>query len=176
VLWGQVTLYGVDVGYPLYLLVAFCTHAAVGYALVLVLTDARPAVGAVAGLAPDADFLFLSPGLEFPFVHRGITHTPLVLAAGLLAAAALDADADLLAAVGVAYLSHLVLDSLTPSGVMWFYPVSTASLGGSFGGHSPAVTLVLWTACAAVYARWRGLPDDGLVELLAEDQEQPDAD
>lgn len=159
-----------------YLLVAFCTHALLGAVLVTVWTGRRPAVGAVAGLAADADFLFPETW-GFPFVHRGLTHSPVVLAVVLLVGAALDADEDLLAAVGVGYLSHLLFDSLTPKGVLWLYPVSSAGIGVDLAGHSLPVTVAVWTTCGVVLGYGRGLPGrflDRLLELLAEEDEQPD--
>ena len=158
-LWGQAVPAGpvVDWWRVGYLLVALATHALVGAVLASVVVDARPWVGAVAGLAPDLDFLFpLEWG--FPFVHRGLTHSPAALVAVLLVGYGLKADDDRLAAVGVAYISHLVVDSLTPKGVLWLYPASTKAVGFDLEGHSPAVTLAIWTACGAVYVHRRGLP------------------
>lgn len=174
--WGQLLLpaASVDAARIAYLLAAFATHAVVGTALVATLLEVRPSVGAAAGLAPDLDFLFPQEW-GFPFVHRGLTHSPAALTAVLLAGYALDADEDLLAAVGVAYLSHLVIDSLTPKGVLWLYPQSTTGFGFDLGGHSPPVTLVLWTACGVVYARRSGLPDPtALLELGSDDEDDPD--
>lgn len=178
-LWGQPLLAGtvVDASRIAYLLVAFATHALVGAVLAASLLGARPTVGAVTGLAPDLDFLFPHEW-GFPFVHRGLTHSPAALVAVLLVGYTLDADEDLLAAVGVGYLSHIVLDSLTPKGVLWLYPVSTAGVGADLGGHSAPVTLALWTGCAGVYLRrhgWPGLPDDRRLEILADDEEGSDA-
>lgn len=174
--WGQLLPpgTGVELGRVAYLLAAFTTHAVVGSVLVAVLLEVRPSVGAVAGLAPDLDFLFPQE-LGFPFVHRGLTHSPAALVAVLLVGYGLDADEDLLAAVGVGYLSHLVLDSLTPKGVLWLYPLSATGVGGDLGGHSVPVTVALWTACGVVYARRRGLPDPtALLEFRADDEEEPD--
>ncbi|MEF8807538.1 metal-dependent hydrolase [Natronomonas sp.] len=143
-----------DVGtldYAVYLLVAFATHAFVGYVLVATLTDAPPLLGAAVALAPDADFLFPAE-LGFPFVHRGITHTPAFAAACLLAGYALDADRDVLAAAGLVYGSHLLVDSLTPTGVMWLYPLSEASFNVATGGHSALSTAAIWALFGAIYA------------------------
>lgn len=179
--WGQTVPAGVaiDWGRVAYLLVAFATHALVGAVLASVVVGVRPSVGAVAGLAADVDFLF-PQDLGFPFVHRGLTHSPAALVAVLLVGYGLDADDDRLAAVGVAYLSHLVVDTLTPKGVLWFYPLSTAGVGFDLDGHSPAVTLAVWMACGAVYAHHRGLPVSVTVPRRlglgrpAEDEGDPD--
>lgn len=164
----------VDAGRAVYLLVAFATHAAVGYAIAVAFTDVAPVIGAAAALFPDADFLFLDWG--FPFVHRGITHTPGALAAVLLAVASLERDRETLVAVGAGYLSHLLIDSLTPKGVPWLYPASEASFGVDLGGHAPPVTLVLWGCVGVVYLHHRGLPGDRVLEVLAEDDEQADTE
>jgi inner membrane protein len=160
------TLSGVGtLGYAVYLLVAFATHAFVGYVLAATLTDARPAIGAVVGLAPDADFLFPAE-FGFPFVHRGITHTPLLAAACLLVGYALDADRDVLAAVGLAYGSHLCIDSLTPKGIMWLYPLSETAFSTAIGGHSALPTAVLWALFGGLYVTYRRRPANTLVEGL----------
>jgi len=54
--------------------------------------------------------------------HRGIFHSPffLILTSMLIAIINLE----IAAAFFIGYLSHLVLDSLTPEGVMFFYPFS----------------------------------------------------
>lgn len=181
-LWEQVLPAGaaIDWGRLGYLLAAFATHALVGAVLAAALLEARAAVGAVAGLAPDLDFLF-PPEWGFPFVHRGVTHSAAALVAVLLVAYGLGADDDRLAAVGVAYYSHLVVDSLTPKGVLWLYPASTAALGVDLAGHSPAVTLAVWAGCSALYVHRRGWPGSVSVSPRlpfgrhAGDEEEPDA-
>lgn len=165
--FGLPTLSGIGtLGYAVYLLVAFATHAFVGYVLVATLTDARPSIGAIVGLAPDADLLFPAE-LGFPFVHRGITHTPLLAAACLLVGYALDADRDGLVGVGLAYGSHLLIDSLTPKGIMWLYPLSKASFNVASGGHSPLSTAVLWALFGSIYVGYRH-PEIGIPTNLLE--------
>jgi len=75
------------------------------------------------------------------FKHRGFLHTPVFLAilfvavyalAGMLSALDVLPEAIahelpvfyLTAAVTLGALSHLILDSLTPGGIMWLWPVS----------------------------------------------------
>lgn len=176
-IWGQLLPHGlaIDLGRVTYLLVAFATHALVGAVVASLLLGARPAVGALAGLAPDLDFLFPAEW-GFPFVHRGLTHSPAALLAVLGVGYALDADGDLLAAVGVAYLSHLAIDTLTPKGVLWLYPLPSTAVGFDLGGHSVGVTLALWTGCGVVYARRRGLPEPAaLLDRRTDDEVDPDA-
>ena len=175
--WGQLLPpgTGVELGRVAYLLAAFTTHAVVASVLVAIRLGVRPWVGAVAGLAPDLDFL-LPAEWGFPLVHRGLTHSPAALVAVLLVGCVLDADEDLLAAVGVGYLSHLVIDSLTPKGVLWLYPLSSTGIGFDLGGHSPPVTLAVWTACGVIYTSRRGLPDPTtLLEYRTADEPEPEA-
>ena len=56
------------------------------------------------------------------FRHRGIFHSLSLLI--LISALISIVNHETAAAFFIGYLSHLVLDSLTPSGVMFFYPFS----------------------------------------------------
>ena len=62
--------------------------------------------------------------------HRGVIHTPvfILLCGAVLGALSFFADGlpggALIAGLLVGMLSHLVLDSLNPSGIMWLWPVS----------------------------------------------------
>lgn len=132
-------------GYAGLVAVALATHALIGYTLGALLFD-RPLAGTVGALAADADFL-LPAGLGWPFVHRGITHTLPV--AALAVAAALAVDRRLGAAFGVGYVSHLVVDTTTPTGVPWLYPLTDTSfyLDLVTTGHSPLPTVGFWVGC-----------------------------
>ncbi|SFR32280.1 metal-dependent hydrolase [Halorubrum sodomense] len=143
-----------------FLATAFATHALVGAALGGTLFD-RPGVGALAGLAADADFLFPA-ALGPPFVHRGITHSlPALLALAAAATAvwyAVDARGSHRAAgatVAVAYCSHLLIDVTTPEGIPPLSPLSDRVVGVALPttGHSPVPTLLLWTG--SLWALWR---------------------
>ncbi|WP_254764140.1 metal-dependent hydrolase [Natrinema marinum] len=141
-----------ETGRILFLAGAFATHAVVGYALVYAFTDADPRLGLVFGLLPDADFLFPAT-LAWPFVHRGLTHTPLFALAVVAGVYAVGRDRDLAAAVALAIGSHLAIDSLSPKGIDWLFPLETSWSPG-LPVHSPAATVVLWTA-AIVLIAWR---------------------
>jgi inner membrane protein len=139
---------------------AFATHALVGAALGALLFD-RPAVGAAAGLAADADFLFPA-ALGWPFVHRGVSHSlPALLALAGVAAAvwyAVDALGDHRTAgatVAVAYGSHLLIDVTTPEGIPPLSPFSDriAYVALPTTGHSPVPTLILWAGSLWVLSR-----------------------
>ncbi len=76
----------------------------------------------VAGLLPNVDALFAA---LFPFTPQGILHTPL-FAAFVTVVLYLVTDRKAVAlAAGLGLLSHLLLDTLTPLGAMWLYPVTT---------------------------------------------------
>ncbi|MFB1062547.1 metal-dependent hydrolase [Natrinema sp. CBA1119] len=142
----------------LFLAGAFATHAFVGYALVRGLTDEDPRIGLVFGLLPDADFLFPA-GLEWPFVHRGITHTPLFALAIVIGGYAVGRRLNredwrgrgVAVAVGLAIGSHLAIDSLSPKGIDWLFPLRTSWSPG-LAVHSPAATVVLWAASIGILA------------------------
>jgi len=77
-------------------------------------------LGMVASILPDLDASF---HFMFPFVHRGIMHTPLFLLAGIIAIYALTGDRKSCFSFGLGYSSHLILDTFTYSGIMWFFPL-----------------------------------------------------
>lgn len=131
-------------GRILFLAGAFATHAIVGYALVRGFTDADPRLGVVAGLLPDADFLFPATW-GWPFVHRGITHAPLIALATVAGAYAVSRDRSVSLAVGLAIGSHLAIDSLSPQGIHWLFPAETVASPG-LPVHGPVATVVLWAA------------------------------
>lgn len=138
-------------GHAGFLAIAIATHGAVGYVLGAVLFD-RPYAGAVGALAPDVDFLFPA-ALEWPFVHRGITHTlPAVALVVGLAAARGRIPAK---AVAAGYASHLLLDVTTPAGVPVLYPLVSERLYLDLPttGHSPVPTVALWACC--LFLAWR---------------------
>ena len=143
-----------------FLATAFATHALVGAALGALLFD-RPAVGAVAGLAADADFFFPA-ALGWPFVHRGISHSlpALVALAGVAAAVwhavdGLGSHRTAGATVAVAYGSHLLIDVTTPEGVPPLSPFSDRIVNVALPttGHSPAPTVLLWAGSLWLLSR-----------------------
>ncbi|MFC6718490.1 metal-dependent hydrolase [Natrialbaceae archaeon GCM10025810] len=138
----------------LFLTVAFATHAAVGYALVRGFTDADPRLGAVVGVAPDADFLFPA-AWGWPFVHRGITHAPLVAALVVLGVAAVrrNGTRSIASAIGLALGSHLAIDSLSPKGIPLAFPLE-ATWSPGLSVHGPTATVLLLSFAGAVLV-WR---------------------
>jgi inner membrane protein len=94
------------------------THACFGLALAVLLRV--PVVTAVlASLLPDLDAMF---EFGFPFVHRGVLHSP---SAGLFLAGIVFLLSGRQATAGgflAGFFSHLFLDTFTPSGIMWLFP------------------------------------------------------
>lgn len=128
--------------------IAIATHGFVGLALGYVFD--RPVAGLLAGLAPDADFLFPA-ALGWPFVHRGVTHAAVALLA-VVGIAALATDRRTLVALTAAYGSHLLIDITTPKGIPLVYPALDERVHLDVGvhGHAPEVTLLFWLVGLAV--------------------------
>lgn len=92
------------------------------FALVLAYVLDLPVVYAmIGGVLPDVDLVF---EFGFPFVHRGIVHTPVFAAFAMLVVYLVMHRRWVSASLGIGILSHLYLDTLTPMGVMWLYPVT----------------------------------------------------
>lgn len=103
--------------------------------------------GTLGSLVPDIDepnstlgrkVKLLSKGIKVIFGHRGILHTPfflILVSVGLFFALkqcpeeylVLATQASIFFIIG--YLSHLVLDTLTPAGIMLLYPFSKNKMG-----------------------------------------------
>lgn len=156
-------LHAADADHLRYLAVAVCTHAVVGYTAVAAFTDASPGVGAVTGVAADVDLLF-PHGWLFPFIHRGLTHTPAFLLFVVAVCYAARAGTERVTAVVCGFGTHLVLDTATRTGVMWLYPAATARYALPMSGHSAEATLALWVGCGSLLLRSRRFdeepPDD----------------
>ncbi|HJW96860.1 MAG TPA: metal-dependent hydrolase [archaeon] len=80
---------------------------------------------AFAAVVADADTIFYETGLGFPFIHRGLLHTPIILGIALIAIYLATKRPEICAAFGAGFLSHLFLDTLNPTGIMWLYPLPT---------------------------------------------------
>lgn len=137
-----------DTGRFLFLVGAFATHAIVGYALVRGFTDVDPWMGAVLGIFPDVDFCFPAEW-SWPLVHRGVTHTPLFALAIVAGTYAVRRDRAVGRAVGLAIGSHLLIDSLSPKGINWLFPLrATASPG--LPVHGPVATILFWAVSISI--------------------------
>lgn len=131
------------------------THVLFALALsyVLAFPVAHAMVGAV---LPDVDILF---DFRPPFVHRGVVHTPVAGAviATLLYLVADDARPALGLALG--YLAHLFLDTFTPSGIMWLFPLrAELSLDLATASNLPA-NLGISALSVLIALAWRYAPE-----------------
>lgn len=136
-------------GHRLAVLVAVLTHGVVGYTLVSLWRGGQPGAGLLGGILPDIDLLFPA-GWPFPFVHRGLLHTP--VAGGFVVGAILVSTrrrTDSIA-VAVGFLSHLAIDTLTASGVAWLYPVTTTSYAIDLEAHAAIPGVLIWAATLGV--------------------------
>jgi inner membrane protein len=142
------------------LLPAILTHGVVGYALVRILTDEPPTLGFLVGMLPDVD-LYFGHFWRFPFVHRGVVHTPLFVLGCCAAVFVVTHERTVAVAVGLSALSHLVLDSFTDMGILWLYPLSTRYFAHDIELHGARNTILLWTLVGTVLAvdRWRNHHD-----------------
>ena len=75
---------------------------------------------AIGGIIPDLDVMLQ---WDFPLVHRGIVHTPLMLAISVVVLY-LVVDKPSTFAFGAGFMSHLLTDIITPAGILLFYPLS----------------------------------------------------
>lgn len=137
------SIHAAGLDHRLYVLLAVVTHAAIGFTLAAVLTKHRPAAGVVGAVLPDVDLLF-DPAWGFPLVHRGLTHTPLF--GGFVVGVVVAAPAVRRAGPGVAvgYLSHLLVDTFTQSGVAWLYPITETNYAVDASVHAVERAPVVW--------------------------------
>lgn len=140
-----------DISNAGFLGVALATHAVIGYTLGWITFDA-PRAGFVGGLFADVDLL-VSTTQGLPLAHRGVTHS--ALAVGVAVALAAVWGRQRAGAVGVGYVSHLLIDATTPMGIPVAYPLSPTYVGVSLGGHSLPATAFFWICCLALLWRLR---------------------
>ena len=148
-------------GYAGLLVVALSTHALIGYVLGSVVFDA-PRAGVVGALAADADLVFPA-AWEWPLVHRGPTHSLAAAALAVGVAFAATRDRSVTAAVGAGYLSQLLVDATTPTGIPALWPLSREIYHLPLNGHSGPETVATWIVCLGVLARHH---EDGVRGLL----------
>jgi inner membrane protein len=110
----------------------------------------------IAGVIADADVIFYLAGTGFPFIHRGLFHTPIVMAIILIGLYLATRRKDITMAFGIGFLGHLFLDTLNPTGIMWLYPLP-AFLSLNLASYSDplanAAVLLLSFALVAVARR-----------------------
>jgi inner membrane protein len=93
------------------------THVCIGVlASIPFITSPLGIIGLVGSIAPDIDVKFKDCGIR----HRTITHSLLLLALSTMVLKKINLD---IAHIWfISYLSHLILDSFTKSGVKFLYP------------------------------------------------------
>lgn len=142
-----------------YILSAVFTHVVVGFVLSSLYTRSNSIAGVVGAILPDIDLLF-SPAWQFPLVHRGLTHTPLLGVTVVGVSLAIGKRYSVALGVGIGYLSHLLIDSFTQSGVMWLYPFVTAHQMFDAHIHAPRQTALIWLLTLAIWLRYRNRESD----------------
>lgn len=90
-------------------------------------------MGALGGVMPDIDKASSRVGLKFQktslavekaFGHRGLLHTPVFLLGLMLLNHTIFNNLIILKFFEIGWLSHLLLDLLTPKGIMLLYPIN----------------------------------------------------
>lgn len=130
------------------------THLIFGFASVYI-AGLPVVLGMIGSLAPDIDVLF---NFTFPFVHRGIMHTPIFAIALVLIIYALTENKGSSLSFGAGYLAHLFLDTFTYSGIMWLFPLTNESFSFSFFSYAniPGNLLVIALSASLAYL-WKNL-------------------
>lgn len=128
------------------------THLLFALSLAYVL-DLPVVYAMIGGLLPDADIWIQA---WFPVTHRGIMHTPLFAGVSAFTAFLVTNRRHVAAALGVGLLSHLYLDSITPMGVQWLYPVVTEMYSLDIVlAANPTANLVMSAFFIMVMVGWR---------------------
>lgn len=111
----------------------------------------------VAAVLPDIDLLFTGP---FPLAPYGVLHTPL-FGLAVMAVLYLVSDREAVAAAyGIGHLSHLFLDTLSPPGVAWLYPVTSQMYGLGLAAYTDlAFTTAVIVASLGAVVAWRYGPE-----------------
>lgn len=110
-------------------------HMVFGLALAYLLRF--PVVWAMIGaVLPDVDILFEA---AYPFVHRGIMHTPLAIGFFMVVLFLATARSAPAFALGLGMLTHLYLDTFTYSGIMWGYPLTDTAYTLELVGYDHAI-------------------------------------
>lgn len=84
---------------------------------------------------------------DFPFMHRGIVHTPIFLAMSIVILYLVTRRWDFTLSIGAGVLTHLFLDMINPMGILLLFPqVNFYSLNLIHYNNIIAnVVMVLWS-------------------------------
>ncbi len=128
------------------------THLFFALALAYVL-DLPVVYAMIGGLVPDADLWVAS---WLPITHRGIMHTPVFVLFSTTILYLVSNRRQVAYALGVGMLSHLYLDTLTPMGIRWLYPVLTEQFTLNIvRAANPAANIAMSVFFIAVMLGWR---------------------
>jgi inner membrane protein len=95
------------------------THASFAAALAY-LTGFPMAPFILGSVLPDLDTIL---DFGFPLVHRGVVHTLLFIAITVPAVWLYTKKKDVTMSYALGFMSHIFIDTLTPMGIMWLYPL-----------------------------------------------------
>jgi inner membrane protein len=112
---------------------------------------------AIGGIIPDLDVLLQ---WDFPLMHRGIVHTPLMLAISIVILY-LVTDRTTTFAFGAGFLAHLLTDLVTPAGILLLYPLPVFfSLNlVPYNNLAANLGIILWSLGAILLYRSGGFHD-----------------
>ena len=135
------------------------------------ITGFHTLVAAMGGLMPDLDHPKSVLGRRLPFIslplsslfgHRGFTHSLIMVVLMFVGLAYVTAHPDysigrwMVMPLCVGYLSHILGDALTPSGVPLFYPKKTTYSLNLFKTRSPLETVAVGAFTLSVFY-WGGI-------------------
>jgi inner membrane protein len=112
---------------------------------------------AIGGIIPDLDVLLQG---DFPLMHRGIVHT-LFFMAVCMVFLYLVMDSPTTFAFGTGFLSHLLLDIITPTGILLLYPLPvfyTLNLA-VYNNIFANLGIIAWSFLAILIYRSHGFQD-----------------
>jgi inner membrane protein len=132
------------------------THILFALAIAYILRLPRiPA--AVGGILADIDVILQ---YDFPLIHRGIMHTPFFVAVSIVFLY-LILDKPTTFAFGAGYLSHLLMDIITPVGILLLYPLPlyfTLNLA-IYNNIFANLGIIAWSLIAIIIYHSKGFQD-----------------
>ena len=141
-----------DIGFAIWVVSAALLHGALGYVAVDYFTPYPPYLGFIFGISPDFDVVFKTVDLGMPFIHRGITHTPIFFGVVLMLLVISSRD-PVFHSFFLSYGLHIVVDAMSGWGVMATYPLSTNWFLVSYGVNRQ-MNLILIVLSAVTVAIW----------------------
>lgn len=143
------------------------THISVSLALFLILRRLiefdSPVVllgiiNVVGSLLPDIDCQYSVIGKHFRLINKfiphrnGITHS--LVGSFLWCGLAIGFGKEYFSIMWIGFISHLVLDSFTPMGIKWLYPIKKDKYGLNVGNKDFVEGIVCLVGLMVVYYEW----------------------